>query len=607
MVRVASTRVAQVQPYFDPNKTSLFSKVAPDVDVSFYLTVYALIGLAGMLVALFRDMWLFFGSLTASWKIHQRLMESVTRAKFKFFDVTPLGQLMNRFSKDLEAVDQEVAPIAIGFMSCGLAIVVTIALITIITPGFLIAGVVISALYFFVGKFYLRSSRDLKRIESVQRSPLFQQFGETLSGITTIRAYGDERRFIRDNMTRINTHSRPFIYLWAANRWLAFRIDVVGDLVAFFAGAFVVLSIGKIDAGSAGLSLSYAISFTENVLWLVRLYAMNEQNMNSVERIKEYLDVEQEAEAVIEKTRPAANWPSQGSVEFISYTTRYRPDLDPVLKNVSFKISPLEKVGIVGRTGAGKSSLALALFRGLEAEEGKILIDDVDIGLIGLQDLRESITIVPQDPTLFTGTIRSNLDPFNLFTDEDIFTALRRVQLIGVPFSTTNPSTPITASRPVTANGVPDTPTGTFTPAANKNIFLDLSSTVTESGNNLSQGQRQLLCLARALLKQPKVLMMDEATASIDYNTDAKIQETIRELKSTIITIAHRLQTIVDYDKVLVLDKGEVVEFGHPHELLKKDGKDAIFKGMCEMSGDMDALQKAAKKAWDAGKLVDDE
>lgn len=564
-----------------------------------------------MVVALFRDVWLFFGSLTASWKIHQRLMQSVTRAKFKFFDVTPLGQLMNRFSKDLEAVDQEVAPIAIGVMSCALAIVVTIALITTITPGFLAAAVVISAMYFFVGKFYLRSSRDLKRLESVQRSPLFQQFGETLNGITTIRAYGDERRFIRDNMLRINTHSRPFIYLWAANRWLAFRIDVIGDLVAFFAGTFVVLSIGKIDAGAAGLSLSYAISFTENVLWLVRLYAMNEQNMNSVERIKEYLDVEQEAAAVIEKTRPAANWPSQGSVEFINYTTRYRADLDPVLRNVTFKISPLEKVGIVGRTGAGKSSLALALFRGLEAEEGKILVDEVDIGLIGLQDLRESITIVPQDPTLFTGTIRSNLDPFNLFTDEDIFTALRRVQLIGAATSTTNPSTPLTASRPATpgpANETPDTPTGTTTPTVtNKNIFLNLNSTVTESGNNLSQGQRQLLCLARAMLKQPKVLMMDEATASIDYNTDSKIQETIHELKSTIITIAHRLQTIVDYDKVLVLDKGRVVEYGHPHELLKKEGKDAVFKGMCEMSGDLDALAKAAKKAWDAGRLVDDE
>ncbi|KAF4627468.1 hypothetical protein G7Y89_g10688 [Cudoniella acicularis] len=609
-VRVASSRISQVQPYFDPNKTSLLVQFVPDVDVSYYLAIYAVIGLACMLVALFRDFWLFFGSLTASWQIHKRLMQSVTRAKFKFFDVTPLGQLMNRFSKDLEAVDQEVAPIAIGVMSCALAIVVTIALISVITPGFLVAGIFISALYFFVGKFYLRSSRDLKRLESVQRSPLFQQFGETLSGITTIRAYGDERRFIRDNMLRINTHSRPFIYLWAANRWLAFRIDAVGDLVAFFAGAFVVLSIGKIDAGSAGLSLSYAISFTENVLWLVRLYAMNEQNMNSVERIKEYLDVEQEAEAVIEETRPAANWPSQGSVEFINYSTRYRADLEPVLRNVSFKINPLEKVGIVGRTGAGKSSLALALFRGLEAEEGKILIDDVDIGLIGLQDLRESITIVPQDPTLFTGTIRSNLDPFSLFTDEDIFTALRRVQLIGLPASTTNPSTPLTESRPPTPGRpleTPGTPASTSTPVTNKNIFLNLSSPVTESGNNLSQGQRQLLCLARALLKNPKVLMMDEATASIDYNTDSKIQETIRELKSTIITIAHRLQTIVDYDKVLVLDKGHVVEFGHPYELLKKEDADAIFKGMCETSGDLEALQKAAKKAFEAGRLVDDE
>jgi ABC-type multidrug transport system fused ATPase/permease subunit len=607
-IQMAGPRLFKILPYFDPNKTSILATMAPDVDVSYYLSVYALIGVGCTLMAPTRDLWLFYGSITASWTIHKRLMESVSRAKFKFFDSTPLGQIMNRFSKDLEAVDQEVAPVAIGVMHCALAIVMTIALISVITPGFLIAGVFISVIYFFIGRFYLRSSVNLKRLESVQRSPLFQQFGETLSGITTIRAYGDERRFIRDNMLRVNTHNRPFIYLWAANRWLSFRIDVVGDLVAFFAGAFVVFSIGTIDAGSAGLSLSYAISFTENVLWLVRLYSVNEQNMNSVERIKEYLDVEQEAAPVIEETRPAANWPARGSVEFIDYTTRYRSDLDPVLRDVSFKINPLEKVGIVGRTGAGKSSLALALFRGLEAESGKILIDDIDIGLIGLQDLRESITIVPQDPTLFTGTIRSNLDPFNLFTDEDIFTALRRVQLIGAATSATNPSTPLIASRPGTPGRfTADTPTGTSTPITNKNIFLNLSSTVTESGNNLSQGQRQLLCLARALLKNPKVLMMDEATASIDYNTDSKIQETIRELKSTIITIAHRLQTIVDYDKVLVLDKGRVVEYGHPHELLKKEGKDAIFKSMCEMSGDYEILQRAAKKAWEAGRLVDDE
>jgi ABC-type multidrug transport system fused ATPase/permease subunit len=467
-------------------------------------------------------------------------------------------------------------------------------------------------MYYAVARFYIRSSRDLKRLESVQRSPLFQQFGETLTGITTIRAYGDEKRFVRDNMIRVNTHNRPFLYLWSANRWLAFRVDVIGDMVALCAGVFVILSIGKINAGSAGLALSYAIGFTENVLWLVRLYSVYEQNMNSVERIKEYLDVEQEAAAVIEETQPAANWPSQGSVEFIDYTTRYRADLEPVLRGVTFKILPREKVGIVGRTGAGKSSLAMALFRGLEAEGGgKILIDDVNIGTIGLQDLRESITIVPQEPTLFTGTIRSNLDPFSLFTDEDIFTALRRVQLIGAPGSTTVPSTPITSSRPGSSPAIliteaPESPTGTLTPSVNKNIFLNLSSSVTESGSNLSQGQRQLLCLARALLKNPKVLMMDEATASIDYATDNKIQDTIRELEGTVITIAHRLQTIVDYDKVLVLDKGEVVEFGHPHELLQKeDGTDAVFKGMCETSGDMEGLMKAAEKAWLSKRLVD--
>lgn len=616
-------------PYFSDEYSlkNMIAPSAPNVDVKYYLAIYAVIGMGGMLVALFRDLWLFYGSLVASWRLHKQLLHNVTRAKFKFFDVTPLGQLMNRFSKDLESIDQEIAPLAVGVVGCALGILVTVGLISAITPGFLIFAVFITLIYFFLGNFYLRSSRDLKRIESVQRSPLFQQFGETLTGITTIRAYGDEKRFIRDNILRVDTYNRPFIFLWGANRWLSFRIDLIAALVAFFAGVLVILSIGKIDAGSAGLSLGYAIGFAENTLWLVRLYSAWEQNMNSVERVKAYLDVEQEADAENEKTQPAKNWPSQGSVEFINYTTRYREDLDPVLKGVTFRINPLEKVGIVGRTGAGKSSLALALFRGLEAEEGKILVDGVDIGLIGLRDLRENITIVPQDPTLFTGTIRTNLDPFSVFTDEEIFTALRRVQLIGTADTATQ--TPA-ASRPATPKPVKDLiaqegngaaktngngaindavidviASGASTPVStsNKNIFLNLNSPVAESGNNLSQGQRQLLCLARALLKNPKVLMMDEATASIDYNTDNKIQETIRELESTIITIAHRLQTIVDYDKVLVLDKGEVVEFGHPHELLKKE--DGVFRSMCETSGELVSLKKAARKAWNKNQLVD--
>ncbi|KAJ5618970.1 hypothetical protein N7510_002954 [Penicillium lagena] len=587
-----------------PPQLNSRSTGAPDgeVNVLYYLGVYALLGFFYIVISLTREGVLFWGSLHASWKIHDRLLKAVMHAKFRFFDSTPLGQLMNRFSKDVESVDQEVAAVAIGMLHSLASVIMIVILISIITPGFLIAGIFITLVYTALGAVYLNSSRDLKRLESVQRSPLYQQFGETLNGIVTIRAYGDGPRFIVDNHKRINAYNRPHIYLWASNRWLALRVDWTGALVSFFSATFVLLSVGKIDAGAAGLSLTYAVTFTENVLWLVRLYSEVQQNMNSVERVKEYLDVDQEAAPVIPESRPEADWPSQGAVQFNGYTTRYRPDLDAVLKEVSFNIQPGEKVGIVGRTGAGKSSLALALFRGLEAEKGQIIIDGVDIGSIGLRDLREAITIVPQDPTLFTGTIRSNLDPFGLFNDEELFTALRRVHLIG--YGTSGTATPMTSSTFTAAES--NAPNGsTATIADNKNIFHNLETAVSESGSNLSQGQRQLLCLARAMLKKPRVLMMDEATASIDYATDAKIQETLRELRdSTIITIAHRLQTIIDYDKVLVLDHGRVIEFDHPWTLINKP--DGLFRGMCDNSGNMEVLLDGAKRAWAQKRLIDD-
>ncbi|KAI2733904.1 hypothetical protein CBS147332_919 [Penicillium roqueforti] len=575
-----------------------------EVNVAYYLGVYALLGFLYIAISLSREAVLFWGSLHASWKIHDRLLRAVMHAKFRFFDSTPLGQLMNRFSKDVESVDQEVAPVAIGMLHSLASVIMIVILISWITPGFLIAGVFITLVYTALGAVYLNSSRDLKRLESVQRSPLYQQFGETLNGIVTIRAYGDGPRFMVDNHRRINAYNRPHIYLWASNRWLALRVDWTGALVSFFSATFVLLNVGTIDAGAAGLSLTYAVTFTENVLWLVRLYSEVQQNMNSVERVREYLNVDQEAASVIEDSRPASDWPSQGAVEFINYTTRYRPDLDPVLKDVSFSVKAAEKVGIVGRTGAGKSSLALALFRGLEAEKGQIIIDGVDIGSIGLRDLRQSITIVPQDPTLFTGTLRSNLDPFGLFSDEQIFTALRRVHLIGS--STSGTATPTTSSsRTATEINGSGVNSSAVTVVDNKNVFHNLDSQVSESGSNLSQGQRQLLCLARALLKNPRVLMMDEATASIDYATDAKIQETLRELSnSTIITIAHRLQTIIDYDKVLVLDHGRVVEYDHPWTLINKE--DGVFRGMCENSGNMDVLLDGAQRAWTQKRLVGD-
>jgi ABC-type multidrug transport system fused ATPase/permease subunit len=287
------------------------------------------------------------------------------------------------------------------------------------------------------------------------------------------------------------------------------------------------------------------------------------------------LNIEHEAPPIIEDHRPPPGWPQEGAIRFENYSTRYRADLDLVLKNLSFNLLPHEKVGVVGRTGAGKSSLAMALFRSIEAESGKIFMDGVDISTIGLRDLRNGVTMVPQDPTLFTGTIRSNLDPFNLYPDEEIMRVLERVQLI-------NPSRATSIASEETIG--------------NKNIFMDLSSPVAESGNNLSQGQKQLLCLARALLKAPKVVVFDEATASIDYATDAKIQAAIRELDSTTITIAHRLNTIIYYDKVLVLDHGELKQFGHPHELIQQEG---MFREMCESSGELEALEKAAKDAFD--------
>ncbi|KAL2830906.1 hypothetical protein BDW59DRAFT_140932 [Aspergillus cavernicola] len=578
-----------------------------EVNVTYYLGVYALLGVSYLLISAMREAVLFWGSLHASHGIHKRLLNTVMHAKFRFFDSTPLGQLMNRFSKDIEAIDQEVAPVAIGMLHSLASVIMIVILISAITPGFLIAAVFIAMVYFALGAIYLNASRDMKRLESVQRSPLYQQFGETLNGIVTIRAYGDGPRFLVDNHQRINAYNRPHIYLWASNRWLACRVDIIGALVSFLTAVFILSNIGKIDAGAAGLSLTYAVTFTENVLWLVRLYSEVQQSMNSVERVKEYLEVEREAPPVIADSRPPSNWPDRGSVEFANYSTRYRPDLDPVLREVSFTVQSGEKVGIVGRTGAGKSSLALALFRGLEAEKGQIIIDGVDIGSIGLRDLREAITIVPQDPTLFTGTLRSNLDPFSLFTDEQILTALRRVHLIGS--GTSGTATPITASTLTATEQGSATPSetniGASTILDNKNIFHNLENPVSESGSNLSQGQRQLLCLARALLKSPKVLMMDEATASIDYTTDAKIQETLRELHdNTIITIAHRLQTIIDYDKVLVLDHGRVVEYDHPWTLVNKEG--GLFRSMCENTGNIDTLLETAKKAWDQHRLVDD-
>lgn len=540
---------------------------------TYYLMVYALIGVLYSLISTYRTYTAFRGGLHASALIFEKTLDSIVSAKIRFFDSTPMGRIMNRLSKDVESIDQDLAANANGTLNSILSAAAVTVLITLVTPKFFFAGILILGLYGAINTFYLTTSRELKRMDSIKKSPIFQQFGETLSGVSTIRAYGVTYRFTEQNLRNLDESNRPFFYLWLANRWLSFRIDMAGSLVSFSAAALVLLSLGSIDAGLAGLSLSYAITFSESMIWVVRLYAIVEMNMNSVERLQEYMEIEKEAPAVIPDSRPPPNWPSKGEIEVENLSLRYSPELPQVIENVTFKVDSFNKIGIVGRTGAGKSTIISAFFRFIEADSGKIVIDGVDISQIGLHDLRSALAIIPQDPTLFVGTIRTNLDPFGEYTDEEIFESLRRVHLIK--------------------------PSDTEMEGENKNQFRDLSNTVTEGGHNLSQGQRQLLCLARSLLKTPKVLLLDEATASIDYASDALIQATIRNEfgnNTTILTIAHRLKSIVDYDKILVLDHGKVVQYAHPHELLKT--KEGTFYSMCEQSGELSLLESIAENAW---------
>ncbi|KAK9371162.1 P-loop containing nucleoside triphosphate hydrolase protein [Lipomyces kononenkoae] len=554
--------------------------------VVYYLWIYAAISVIYMIISFCREGVVFIGSLVASRQLFEQLLQRVLRGTPRFFDSTPVGRILNRFSKDIEIVDQEVAGNLLAVMHSIVALAIILILITSILPRFLFAAVLICLIYYVINIFYLRSSRELKRIQSTTRSPIYQHFGETLAGLSTIRAYACEKRFMYQNLLYIETNLRPYTLLWACNRWMCLLVQSAGGLVATFAGVFVVLSQGSIDAGLAGLCLTYAITFSENMLYLVMLYAVTEMDMNSVERINEYLQIAQEAPEVVEYYRPPVGWPSKGGISVRDLSLRYAPELPAVIRNVSFDVKPGWKIGIVGRTGAGKSTIASAFFRFLEPLTGTIIIDDIDISKIGLRDLREALTIIPQDPTLFSGTIRSNLDPFNRYTDSAIFEALHRVHLIDNAWF---------GSGTGENHGSTSATDDSFDPV---NVFYNLASPITEGGTNLSQGQRQLMCLARSLLKSPRVIILDEATASIDYETDTLLQKTIREefKATTILTIAHRLRSIIDYDMILVMDAGTVKEYDKPHLLLQK--KDSIFRAMCESSGELQTLAEMAEKAY---------
>lgn len=579
--------------FISPNMTYATSSTISEKtnhSTAYYLLIYFGIGVVFSVISSLKIVVTFVAGIHASRKMFAILLENVMYAKLRFFDTTPIGRIMNRFSKDIESVDQDLAPFVETSFNCLVQCISTIILIAWITPSFLVGAFIIGSMYYALGYFYTCGSRELKRFESITRSPIMQHFSETLVGVSTIRAYGDERRFIKENLRKIDTNNKPFFYLWVTNRWLAARIDIIGAFVTFFAGCSILLQIDSIDAGLAGISLTYAISFTESALWLVRMYSNVEMCMNSVERLKEYTVIEEEPLNNQAPMPQQANWPASGAIELNDLSLRYAPNLPKVIKNLTFTVKPETSIAVVGRTGAGKSSLLSALFLFLLPETGYIKIDGVDITSIPLKKLRQSIGIIPQDPQMFTGTIKTNLDPYDEYSDEQIFESLRRVNLISLEELNNLKKNSFKKS-----NGNTDSADSENT---NVNKFLNLNNIIAEGGSNISQGQRQLICLARTLLRQPKVILLDEATASLDYKSDQIIQKTVREEFSncTIMTIAHRLKTVIDYDKIVVLDNGVLKEYDHPYSLLLN--KDSIFYSMCEDSGELDTLLKMAKEAF---------
>ncbi|KAL5494990.1 hypothetical protein ACEPAI_452 [Sanghuangporus weigelae] len=547
-----------------------------------YMGIYAGLGLS-------QAFWFFgsgamfaFLSYFASKTLHLRAIERVMHAPMTFFETTPLGRIMNRFAKDIDTIDNVLSEEMRMFANTFSQMIGAIVLISIVVPWFLIAMAFVIVMYYFMALFYRSSARELKRLDSLLRSSVYSHFSESLSGLATIRAYGETGRFLAENECRIDIENRAYWLTVVNQHWLALRLNCLGGLLTFIVAILTVATRFTISPAQTGVALSYIVLVQQSFAWMVRQSAEVENDMNGVERIVHYAtSVEQESPHEVDDFRPPPEWPSEGEVEFRDIVLKYRPELPPVLKGISMSIKGGEKIGIVGRTGAGKSSIMVALYRLVELFGGSILIDGVDISKLGLRDLRSNIAIIPQDPLLFSGTLRSNLDPFGLHDDARLWDALKRSYLV----EDTKPGSLEYSTEDEGGSGA-QTPI--------KRLTLD--SPVEDEGGNLSVGQRSLVSLARALVKDSKILVLDEATASVDYETDRNIQDTIaREFKDrTILCIAHRLRTIISYDRICVLDAGRIAEFDTPSNLYQRE--DGIFRGMCTQSSiAWDDIRLAAK------------
>ncbi|KAL8725121.1 MAG: hypothetical protein Q9166_007563 [cf. Caloplaca sp. 2 TL-2023] len=559
--------------------SNTFAKGQLNSDLSYYLAIYVGISILICISGTWRYYFVFMASLKASQRLFDKLVYTVLRAPLRWLDTVPVGRVLNRFTADFAVVDSKMGN-DVGFMMYQVIQLVGIIMAGVfVSPYMLLSALVLLTVCLFVGLRFLVGAREVKRLESNAKSPIFEQFGSALAGIGTIRAFAKVDDYIDRMFDKIDSHARAFWYVWLFNRWMAFRLNVIGAIFAVIVAAVIVSTKG-IDASLAGFALSFALQYSGAITYTIRQYTSVELAMNAMERVVEYSRIPIEEQDGMDVP---ARWPAEGRLKLEGLVAGYAPDLPPILKGLTFEVESNQRVGVVGRTGAGKSSLTLALFRFLEARAGSISIDGINISRIKLHDLRSRLAIIPQDPVLFSGTVRSNLDAFDEHGDAELYDALERVHLIR---STGNVSRGESTSTAGT-----DEPSSLAFSDINTNIFSSLSSRISEGGLNLSQGQRQLLCLARAIVSRPKVMVLDEATSAVDMATDVLIQRSIREEfeDSTLIVIAHRLSTIADFDRILVMSDGKAIEYDTPRNLMAKRG---AFWEMVEQSGDRDRLEE---------------
>ncbi|RZC33451.1 multidrug resistance-associated protein, partial [Asbolus verrucosus] len=501
----------------------------------------------------------------ASINLHRISFSSIIKATMRFYNNNPSGRILNRFSKDLGYIDEYIPPVLFDVIEVALMLSGALVLSFIVDPWLFIPSVILMVIFYFLRVIYIQTSRSVKRIEGITRSPIFGHMTASMYGLSTIRAFSAQEILVKEFDEYQDNHSAAWFLFIASNRCFGFWLDII-CIIFFTVAIFILMYFNKsVYGGDIGLIITQYIMLIGSLQWGMRQWSELENHMVSVERLLEYNSVESEPERKETATLPKS-WPQQGQIEFRDLYLKYNPTDPHVLKNLNFTIHPKEKIGIVGRTGAGKSSTITALFQ-LYPLEGSIIIDDVDTTKLPLEQVRSKISIIPQEPVLFSGTMRKNLDPFEEFTDEVLWNALEQVELKDV---------------------ISELPAG-------------LHSNVSEGGSNFSVGQRQLVCLARALIRNNKILVMDEATANVDPHTDALIQNTIREkfADCTVLTIAHRLHTVMDSDRILVMSAGCVEEFDHPYNLLRKEN--GILYNLVQTTGKTTAsnLEAIAKEVSD--------